>query len=117
MASFSQRGKVWRAQVRRANEPRVSQSFDTKASAVAWANEYEARIADPKLPTPKAMMMADLMDRYSLEISPHKAGGRWEVIRIMALRPAFTAIEAVKLDRACIAAWRDARLNRFRRPR
>jgi integrase len=55
--------------------------------------------------------MADLMDRYSLEVSPTKAGGRWEIVRLMALRPAFAVIEAAKLDGAFFAEWRDTRLK------
>jgi hypothetical protein len=44
--------------------------------------------------------MADLMHRYPLEVSPTKGVGRWEIIRLIALRPVMAVIEAAKLDSA-----------------
>lgn len=43
MATYIKRGKTWRAQVRRMGVSKSS-TFDTKAEAVAWAEEIEHEI-------------------------------------------------------------------------
>lgn len=43
MAYFEQRGKRWRAQVRRPGQKSISQTFDTKREAEAWARSIEHR--------------------------------------------------------------------------
>jgi hypothetical protein len=41
MAAISERGGVWRAQVRKAGQPSISRSFDTREQATTWATEME----------------------------------------------------------------------------
>jgi integrase len=109
MASIFQRSDgSWRVQIRNKRQTKGNWTFDSRAEAEAWATAYEAA---PVVITPEVKTMADLMDRYSLEISPSKGGGRWEIIRIMALRSAFITIEAATMDGAHFAEWRDRRLK------
>ena len=116
MASISLRGRTWRAEIYRKGE-RLTGSFDTEAEARAWAAKTEARLeakvtkAQIRL-TPTNIGTAALFDRYALEVSPAKRGGRWEMIRLLALsrQEVFQGI-AADLDGAALAVWRDERLQ------
>ena len=116
MASISLRGRTWRAEVYRKGE-RITGSFDTEAEARVWATKTEARL-DAKVTkaqirqTPTNVSTAALFDQYALEVSPGKRGGRWELIRLLALsrHPVFQGI-AADLDGAALAEWRDERLR------
>jgi hypothetical protein len=44
MASITKRGDYWRAFVRRRGYPQQTRTFDTKASAEAWARRVESEI-------------------------------------------------------------------------
>ena len=74
MARFSQlpSGK-WRAQVRRGGVCRAA-TFDTKRLAAAWAAEIEVQAsqiaATGYAPLPKAVPLADLIDKYSEDTKP-----------------------------------------------
>lgn len=51
MATFTKRGKTWRAQITRTidgKSVRLSESFPTKAHAQAWATEKEAELLNIK---------------------------------------------------------------------
>lgn len=114
MASIVQRGKVWRAMIRRAGQS-LARTFDTRADAEAWAVATEARVlaggaTAPAVRAPSGATVADLFDRYAREVSPGKAGERWEVIRLRALAPSF-GMPAAQLDGPAVAQWRDTRLR------
>lgn len=114
MATFEQRGTAWRAKVR-VRGANLAQTFDTHDEALAWARTQEAKLlAGAKIKDGQVAFLtaADLMRRYSEEVSPGKRGERWEVVRLtMMLRdPSFgTALRDYGPDQ--VADWRDARLK------
>jgi integrase len=117
MASISQRGSSWRAEVYRRGK-RMTGTFDTEEEAAAWAERTEALLNGPATvaqirKAPLSMTCADLFDRYSQEVSPGKRGSRWEIIRLRALGrdQAFAGTPASELDGATLAEWRDRRLG------
>lgn len=117
MASIMQRGDAWRAMVRR-NGQTLTATRNTEAEARAWAEAAEKQIMAGKTPTVAAVTaaatvsgtVADLFDRYAREVSPTKAGERWEIIRLRKLAKEFQMTPA-ELDGAAMAEWRDARLK------
>lgn len=116
MASIAKRGTAWRARVRRAGEPLLTKTFDTRAEAEAWATREEGRIAagDPVPPGGKPttdMTVAELFAKYATEVSPDKGGWRWEVIRLRKLAGYFEGVQASSVDAKTIARWRDRRLS------
>ena len=88
MASITKRGNSWRALVRKRGTTR-SKTFDTKSSAQRWATQLEADIdagaARGTAPT-RGTTVADLIDRYVLEIKPLKRWGRSKEASLMRLR-------------------------------
>src|SRR5258708_32025089 len=81
MAYYRKRSGGWRAEVEK-NGVRDSDTFPTKAQAVAWATKREAEImagARGELPR---KYVSDALKKYAEEVSPNKKGKRWEIIRI-----------------------------------
>lgn len=112
MATFYQLPSgLWRAQINRRGV-RSSNSFDTKAAAVAWAGQREAEIMAGHRGDIPNLTVQDLLTRYSREVSEHKKGKRWEQIRLKAL--GFDLLASVKLrqlDSPHVAAWQEKRLR------
>jgi integrase len=113
MGTVVQRGRAWRAIVRRQGVAR-SGTFDTKAEAEVWVAKIESGIRDerPGVAKVRGITVAALFARYAKEISPKKRGCRWELLRLAALgrSPAFD-VAAVSMDGAALAEWRDRRLR------
>ncbi|MBO1359962.1 site-specific integrase [Acetobacter sacchari] len=116
MASIVKRGQSWRAMVVRKGR-RVNATFDSRAEAEEWAIRAEAAILAGQVPAKLAPVsgkqtVADIIERYSREVSPSKGGVRWEVIRAEALRriPAFN-VPPSAFGPQELAAWRDQRLT------
>lgn len=60
---------------------------------------------------------SDLLDRYAVEVSPHKKGHRWETIRITLLKRDRIAQESLRtLSAVHVAEWRDRRLQAVSAP-
>ncbi len=116
MASYQKRGATWRVSIARKGQ-RVTGTFDTRAQAEQWAVATEAAIMAgqraEKAAGLSATKMADLFDKYALEVSPSKGGARWEVLRLKALARDFTLfskpITEVTPDE--LAKWRKTRLT------
>ena len=109
MATFTKRGKKWRVELMR-NRVRASRSFPTKVEAIAWA----ATVAQEPLSgrAPPGTTVADLLRRYGRDVSPHKRGGRWEVLRLeAAARGDLGVIKLANLRPQHLADWRDGRLK------
>jgi integrase len=111
MAVFERRGKAWRVKVRLRGQSH-SATRTSKAEAQAWADETERKIRAGLGLTLSGRTLADLFDRYALEVSPRKrSGGGWEVTRL-----AYYARDPLARTRLCdltpgiLAAWRDRRL-------
>lgn len=87
MASFRKRGDTWRAEIVRSGV-RLSESFKTKAEAVAWAAKKEAEIlhGQHRHYTKSGKTLADAFDKYLEEISPTKGKHAWNETRIAFLR-------------------------------
>ena len=78
MASLRYRCNRWHVQIRKSGYPSVNKSFCRKADAQRWARETEIAIengtirtgAEQCLKTP----LSEILTRYQLDISAHKAG-------------------------------------------
>lgn len=111
MASFRRYGEGWRAEVFRRGV-RDSQTFASKGAAVAWAGHREAEImAGHRGEIPNLTVLA-LLERYEREVSAHKKGKRWEVIRLRAIgRDRLAAVRLRQLDTPHVAEWQKRRLE------
>lgn len=117
MASFRKRSGGWRAEISVLGT-RESETFSTKAEAVAWAAERESQLrrSDASdIILGKTCLQA--FERYRDEVSVHKKGERWEAIRLAAI--ASHPVAGKKLGEYLIAEvtsdilgqWRDMRLK------
>ncbi len=114
MASIMQRGPVWRAMIRRKGQS-LTATFDTKASAEAWAAREEARImvgatAAQVKATPSSATVADLLQRYARDVSPKHDGAKQEQMMLDKLAR-MLPVPLATFDRAAAAKWRDDRLR------
>jgi integrase len=97
------------------NGIRKSAVFDTKTEARDWGTKEEAGILAAKRGVFPKLTLADAFDRYIERVSEKKAGGRWETLRLNALRRDFPALAGKvisKITTADMAEWRDARLKK-----
>jgi len=118
MATFRKRSAGWRAEVFRLGV-RDSQTFAAKAQAVAWAMQREADIlAGRGRGAASDCTLAQALQKYGDEVSPAKAGVRWEQIRIgRFLRELdFVGERIADIQADAIARWRDARLVQVSAP-
>jgi len=113
MATYRKRSGGWRAEVYKKGV-RESQTFPTKAHAVAWATQREAEILDGvnKRPLP-SFTFKQTLEKYRDEVSPTKAGHRWETGRInrFIIDMDFVAEPMAEIEADQIAIWRDTRLK------
>lgn len=89
MASVIKVDGKWRAQVRRKGFPTETRTFDVKAQAAAWAAKIEADMMALKHQDTRIisnMTVADLIDRYNLEVGAVKGFGRNKVHVLALLR-------------------------------
>lgn len=102
---------LWRAQVNRRGV-RKSQAFENKGAAVAWAGMVEAEIMAGVRGDIPNLTVAQLLDRYSREVSEGKKGKRWEQIRLKALgRDLLASVRLRQLDTPHVAEWQERRLK------
>ncbi len=115
MASFQKRAGAWRALIRRKGHPAISNTFDTKAEAEAWARKIESDIdrgrhVDHR--PAKIVSFADCLRRYAAEVSSLKKGARQERSRIEFLLEHPLASRAIgDLRGDDFARYRNARLK------
>jgi integrase len=120
MASFQkisrQVGAAWRAQIS-IKGVRDSGIFSTKAEAQAWAAERETAIRKGKAHPDDGHTVDAAFRRYEKEVSAHKRGKRWEIIRLNALAAhlikgrAFGTLRLIDVTPAVLGAWRDSRMT------
>lgn len=111
MATFRKRGKTWEVQVAKLGV-RKSATFFTKAEAQSWAATQEADIIAGKTGTVPDKTFGDLLDRYATDVTPTKAGAKWEATRInLFKRDPIAQIHLKKIGQPDFAAWRDRRLK------
>lgn len=107
MASFTKRGGRWRAEAWH-NGQRHTKSHRTKAEAKQWALEIETGNST----TGSRQLFTDVLDRYAKEVSPHKKGARWEILRIGTFKKDRIAKMRIgDIDQPAIAQFRDRRLK------
>ena len=115
MAYFQKRSGSWRAIVKRKGFDRITQTFDTKATAEAWARQIEAEMDRGVYFSRKeaeATTLSEALDRYEREISSVKKGHLQEKKRIRSWKAHPLAKRFLAtIQGKDIAAWRDARIK------
>jgi len=115
MATFSQRTNGhWQAKIRRRGFPVQSETFRTKADAIAWARALEREMDvgsfvnrdDAQRTTFKAAAQ-----RYSEEILPTKRGKIADASRLARLVEEFGSYSLASITPAMLARYRDERLK------
>lgn len=110
MAKPRKRGNGWNIEVDRLGQY-YSATFPTKAQAEAWRDQTTADILAGKSGGIPDKTFGDLLTKYRDEVSPTKAGSRWETVRINKfLRDEIAGIHLRNLNASHFAAWRDRRL-------
>lgn len=109
-------GGRYRAVVRRTGYKARSDIFETKKAAEAWARSVEREMDTRRYVDPGEALrttVAQLLDRYILEVVPTHKGGRWEEVRIRRLLEdaEFTRRRLDQLRPDDLRAWRDTRLT------
>jgi len=118
MATYRKRSAGWRAEVFRMGV-RDSQTFATKAQAVAWATQREADILAGKGRAGSGdFTVLQALEKYRVEVSVGKPGRRWEEIRIdrFARELDFVGERIAEIEADQLARWRDARLKQVSAP-
>lgn len=117
MATFVKRTGSWRVQIS-VRGTRESATFSTKAEAAAWAAKRETEIREDKeTGVQRGKTVADAFGRYEKEVSVHKPGRRWEILRMNAIGATEIdgiAIRDMKLQDVTselLGRWRDRRLG------
>lgn len=117
MASFRKRSGGWRAEIAVLGT-RESETFSTKAEAIAWAAEREAQLRRSEatgIVAGKTCLQA--FERYRDEVSVHKKGARWETIRLSAIAKHIVAGKQLgdylvtEITPDVLGQWRDMRLK------
>lgn len=114
MGTIRKRNGKFQAQIRRDGVPPLSKTFTMKKDAVVWVRGIEARIdaGEVNVAAPKAISLADLIKRYSQEITPQKKGRDTEQRRLSRLlRDSIAITPLSKLTSAKLAEFRDRRIN------
>jgi integrase len=114
MASYRQLASGhWCAQVFRQGV-RTSQTFPTKAHAVAWATQVEAEILAQKRGQVIKRSLNQALERYKLEVSSKKKGAKFETSRLNAMMSYgldFGDRWLEDVTAADFGRWRDLRLQ------
>src|SRR5690554_1705293 len=111
MASFRKYAHGWRAEIFKKGI-RESATFPTKREAHDWASKREAEIASLRAGKVIRWTLADVLDRYMADISPTKASGDKEILRLKAVqRDNIGSMVMQDIGPADLAAWRDRRLK------
>ncbi len=90
MATIRKRSGNWQALVRRLGQKTLSQTFPTKAEAVAWARAKEAEIDVAERPVEVVELatttLADLIERYRDMVTPTKKSAYQERYRNLSMK-------------------------------
>ena len=117
MATIRKRGKKWQVQVRRQNWPPASRTFATSSDAKHWALQQEAGLTLQSKPefclkTLRTVSLAELIERYILEVCPTKRSASVETAILKGfLKKWACTLPLSKLSPAPFAAYRDQRLK------
>ena len=114
MGNIRKRHGKFQAQVRREGIKPIYKTFTNKKDAIVWVRGIEARIdaGETNVSAPKATTLAQLLNRYSQEVTPAKKGCGPEQRRLSRLsRDPIAATPLSKLTSAKLAEFRDRRMN------
>jgi hypothetical protein len=116
MASFYKRGGYqWEARIRRRGFPTIGRTFKSKSEAQIWAIQTEAEMQRGSFicrNPAEDLSMRDLIERFTIEVSPSHKGHLKEVARMRhTAKCRVWEAHVSKLKPADIAAWRDQRLK------
>ena len=115
MAAIRQRAGRWQARVSRRGLAPETKSFASKEGALRWARAVEAEMDRGGYISHSAAehaLLGDVLQRYALEVSPSKRGGRDEVIRLRAMaRTRLAKLSMAMLSAKEVARYRDERLQ------
>lgn len=115
MATFRKRGDTWRAEIRRKNFY-ASESFASKAAAVAWATETEAKaLGGQKRQGTGKRTLRDAIDQYRIDKMPGHRGARWENVRLTKFERDLPFVDDLlgSIMPQAIGAWRDRSLKKI----
>lgn len=117
MASFRKRSGGWRAEIAVLGT-RESETFSTKAEAVAWAAEREAQLRrNDASGVVQGKTCLQAFERYRDEVSVHKKGAHWETIRLTAIARHLVVGKELgnyllaEVTPDILGQWRDMRLK------
>lgn len=112
MAYYRKRSGGWRAEIEK-NGVRDSDTFPTKAQAVAWATKREAEIMSGVRGDLPKKFVFEALKKYSEEVSAGKKGKRKEEIRLAKFIRELSFKDKIisEVDQTDIAEWRDGRLK------
>ena len=114
MGNIRKRHGKFQAQVRRESVKPIYKTFTNRKDAIIWVRGIEARIdaGETNVSAPKAITLADLLTRYSQEVTPAKKGRDAEQRRLSRiLRDSIATTPLSKLTSAKLAEFRDRRMN------
>lgn len=100
--------KGYRAHVQK-NGRRKSAVWSTKREAIDWARKTELEFAVDSQETGRTF--GEAVDKYLRDVSSKKEGGKWEVLRLAAMRLHFGDVLLSRIRQPEIAGWRDKRLE------
>jgi integrase len=116
MATITKRKSGWSVQVRRTGYAPRGRTFQTKSDAQQWAREQEAAMDRGALPacekSLKSETLGGLLDRYLMEVTPHKRSHETETQRLRKVqRHPMCNLTLSELQPHHLAAYRDERLQ------
>ena len=116
MATITKRKNGWNVQVRRRGYASRSKTFYTKPEAQAWARQQEVLMDTKTLSRTDALLkqttLAQLIERYRLEVTPKKRGKLVEDSRLRRLvREPVANLQLASLCPQHLADFRDQRLQ------
>lgn len=99
MAAFKKVAGGWQAQVC-VNGKRKAKTLPTKAEAKSWASEIEFQLGQQSNSVSTTHTLNDIFIRYAEEISEHKKGAQWEIVRLKKFeRDPISKIKLIDLRR------------------
>ena len=115
MASFRKRSNGWQARIKRKGYNELTKTFDQYSDAAVWARLTESEMDQGcynNRTEAENTTLEEILNRYLLEVTPHKKGAAAERYRINAwLKTALAKRYLSTLKATDFAIWRDSRIK------
>jgi integrase len=113
MASIRQRDGKFQVRIIRKGHRALGRTFTNRGDAIKWARATEVEIERGAIQThTRSVTLADAIDRYRRERTPHKKSARSERYLLDAwAKSLFAETPLNRIRPAQIAEWRDARIT------